>query len=132
VAGVTFWNIYFKLVKGAVRAPEIVTFLKNLRRHLAPRKRLIIWDRLQAHRSRLVRDYVETEGDKIELEFLPPYAPQLNPVEYLWAHWKQHEMPNFRPKDFAELSAFARAKLKSTQRRITLVAAFRKQAELPF
>jgi hypothetical protein len=36
VAGVTFWNIYFKLIKGAVRAPEIVTFLKNLRRHLAP------------------------------------------------------------------------------------------------
>ncbi len=48
VAGVTFWNISFKLVKGAVRAPEIVAFLKNLKRHLAPRKLLIIWDRLQA------------------------------------------------------------------------------------
>ncbi len=116
VAGVTFWNIYFKLVKGAVRAPEIVAFLKNLKRHLAGRKLLIIWDRLQAHRSRLVRDYVETEGGDIKLEFLPPYAPELNPVEYLWAHWKQHEMPNFCPKDFAELSAFARAKLKRTQR----------------
>ena len=150
VAGVTFWNIYFKLVKGAVRAPEIVAFLKNLRRHLAPRKLLIIWDRLQAHRSRLVRDYVESEGGGIKLEFLPPYAPELNPplatplsfaqrslwlappVEYLWAHWKQHEMPNFCPKDFAELRAFARAKLKRTQRRKTLVAAFWKQAELPF
>ena len=29
VAGVSFWNIYFKLVQGAVRAPEIVTFLKR-------------------------------------------------------------------------------------------------------
>jgi transposase len=105
VAGVTFWNIYFKLVKGAVRAPEIVAFLKNLKRHLAGRKLLIIWDRLQAHRSRLVRDYVETEGGGIKLEFLPPYAPE---------------------------SAFARAKLKRTQRRKTLVAAFWKQAELPF
>ena len=95
VAGVTFWNIYFKLVNGAVRAPELVAFLKNLRRHLRGRKLLIIWDRLQAHRSRLVRDYVDTEGGDIQLEFLPPYAPELNPVEYLWAHWKQHEMPNF-------------------------------------
>ena len=119
VAGVTFWNIYFKLVNGAVRAPELVAFLKNLRRHLRGRKLLIIWDRLQAHRSRLVRDYVETEGGDIQLEFLPPYAPELNPVEYLWAHWKQHEMPNFCPKDFAELCAFARAKLKRTQRRKT-------------
>jgi transposase len=132
VAGVTFWNIYFKLVSGAVRAPELVAFLKNLRRHLRGRKLLIIWDRLQAHRSRLVRDYVDSEGGDIQLEFLPPYAPELNPVEYLWAHWKQHEMPNFCPKDFAELSAFARAKLKRTQRRKLLVAAFWKQADLPF
>jgi hypothetical protein len=45
----------------------------------------------------LVRDYVETEGDKIELEFLPPYAPELNPVGYLRARWKQHEMPKTSP-----------------------------------
>jgi hypothetical protein len=41
-------------------------------------------------------------------------------------------MPNFCPKDFVELSAFARAKLKGTQRRKSLVAAFWKQADLPF
>ena len=79
VAGVAFCKFYFKLVKGAVRASEIVAFLKNLRRHLAPRKLLIIWDRRQAHRSHLVRDYVESEGGGIKLEFLPAYAPELNP-----------------------------------------------------
>ena len=41
-------------------------------------------------------------------------------------------MPNFCPKDFAQLCAFARAKLKRTQRRKLLVAAFWKQADLPF
>jgi len=55
VAGVSFWNIYFKLVHGAFRAAEIVAFLKALRRHLAPRKLLIVWDRLPAHRSRMAR-----------------------------------------------------------------------------
>jgi len=132
VAGVTFWNISYKLVKGNIRDPEGVNFLKNQSRHLAGRKLLIIWDRLQAHRSRLVRDWVETQGGDVQLEFLPPYAPELNPVEYLWAHWKQHDLPNFCPKDFDQLSAFARAKLKRAQRRRTLVAAFWKQAELPF
>ena len=67
----------------------------------------------------------------IHLEFLPPYAPELNPVEYLWAHWKHHELANFCPKDFAELTVHARAKLRRTQRRKTLIAAFWKQAELP-
>jgi hypothetical protein len=71
-----------------------------------------------------------SEGGGIKLEFLPPSAPELNPVAYLGAHWKQHEMANFCPKDFAELSAFARAKLNRTPRRKTLVAAFWKQAEL--
>jgi transposase len=83
-------------------------------------------------RSRLVRDYVASEGGGIKLELLEPHAPERNPVEDLWAHWNQHEMPNFRPKDFAELSAFARAKFKRTPRREILVAAFWKQAELPF
>ena len=70
VAGVSFWNIYFKLVQGAVRAPEIVAFLKTLRRHLGDRKLLIVWDRLEAHRSRLVREYVESQEGAIHLEFL--------------------------------------------------------------
>jgi transposase len=52
----------------------------------AERKLLIVWDRLQAHRSRLVREYVESQGGAIHLEFRPPYAPELNPVEYLRAH----------------------------------------------
>ena len=67
----------------------------------------------------------------MHLDFLPPYAPELNPVEYLWAHWKHHELANFCPKDFAELTVHARAKLRRTQRRKTLIAAFWKQAELP-
>src|SRR6516165_6204738 len=50
---------------------------------------------------------------------LAPYAPELNPVEYLWAHWKHHELANFCPKDFAELTVHARAKLRRTQRRKT-------------
>jgi uncharacterized protein len=104
---------------------HLLEYLLQARQRRRPRP-------LQAHRSRLVRDYVDSEGGDIQLEFLPPYAPELNPVEYLWAHWKQHQMPNFCPKDFAELSAFARAKLKRTQRRKLLVAAFWKQADLPF
>ena len=72
VARVTFWNIYFKLIKGAVRAPERVALLKSLKRHLAKRKLLIIWDRLRAHRSRLVRHYVDAQSGDMQLKFLPP------------------------------------------------------------
>jgi hypothetical protein len=44
---------------------------------------------------------------------------------------EHHELANFCPKDFAELTVYARAKLRRTQRRKRLIAAFWKQAELP-
>jgi transposase len=64
------------------------------------------------------------------LEFLPAYAPELNPVEYLWSHWKQHEIPNLCPEDFGAMSAQARRALRRMRRRPTLVMAFWEQAEL--
>jgi transposase len=77
-----------------------------------------------------VRDYVDGLDGKIELAFLPPYAPELNPVEYLWAWLKRHALANDCPDSLAELATTARGKLRSAQRRTTLIAAFWKQAEL--
>ncbi len=95
------------------------------------RKLLVIWDGLPAHRSRVVRDYVDSTQGAIQIEQLPGYAPELNPVEFLWAHWKQHELANFCPKHFAELSGFARNKLRRSQHRPGIIAACWTQAELP-
>jgi DDE superfamily endonuclease len=72
---------------------------------------------LKAHRSRLVRDYLDSIGGEIQIAFLPPYAPDLNPVEYLWAWLKRHAMANYCPNDLAELHATSRNKLKSAQKR---------------
>jgi hypothetical protein len=67
---------------------------------------------------------------RLWLEFLPAYAPELNPVEYLWSHWKQHELPNFCPSTFAQLSVHTRRALKRMRRRPTLVMALWQQAHL--
>jgi len=52
----------------------------------------------------MVWDFVREQHGRLWLEFLPAYAPEPNPVEYLWSHWKQHELPNFCPQTFGELS----------------------------
>ena len=91
---------------------------------------LIIWDGLRSHHSHLVWDFVRQPRGRLWLEFLPAYAPELNPVEYLWSHWKQHELPNFCPSTFAQLSLHARRALKRMRRRPTLVMAFWQQAQL--
>lgn len=132
VAGVTFWNFYFQLHPGAIRAPQVVEFLDALKRQVRG-PLLVIWDRLPAHRSALVRRYVEASRGRIAVEFLPPYAPELNPVEYLWGYWKQHELANVCPKEFWQLGAVARMALKHIKRkRKRLIGAFWRQAELRF
>lgn len=132
VAGVTFWNFYFQLHPGSIRAQQVVEFLDALTRQIRG-PLLVIWDRLPAHRSALVRQYVEASRGRIEIEFLPAYAPELNPVEYLWGYWKQHELANVCPREWWQLGAMARMALKSMKRRRRrLIAAFWKQAELCF
>jgi transposase len=79
-----------------------------------------------------VRELIESPNGQIEVEFLPAYTPELNPAEYIWGHLKQHELANLCVKNFAELSPFARNRLRSMQRRPRLITAFWTQAELAF
>ena len=128
-AGITWYNFYFRLYPRSMRALEVVDFLSHLLRHLKG-KLLVVWDRAQIHRGRIVREFVARQRGRIALEYLPAYAPELNPVEYIWGYWKHHELPNFCPRDFAQLSYHARRALKRMRRRPTLVMAFWEQANL--
>jgi DDE superfamily endonuclease len=81
-------------------------------------------DRLPAHRSRLVQDFIAELQGWISTAYLPPYAPELNPVEYIWGYWKQHELPNVCPKDYWQLSEAARRTLHRMRRRPRLISGF--------
>jgi transposase len=91
IAGLTRTNFLFRLYEGSIKKEEIVEFLKALKAHLK-QPLLVIWDGLRAHRSRLVREYLDSLAGHIQIAFLPPYAPDLNPVEYLWAWLKRHAL----------------------------------------
>ncbi len=129
MAGLTAWNFYFRLYPGAVRSPQVVDFLAALVRHVR-QPLMLVWDRLPAHRSAIVRDYIDQLQGRIRTEYLPPYAPELNPVEYIWAYWKHHELPNVCPKDYWQLSEGARRTLRRMRRRRRLISAFWQQASL--
>jgi transposase len=129
VAGLTFLNFCFRLYPGSVKGEQVVDFLKALVRHIGG-PLLVVWDGLPAHRSRMVGDYITDLDGWIHIEYLPPYAPELNPVEYIWAYWKQHELPNVCPKDYWSLDREARRTLRRMRRRPRLIAAFWKQASL--
>jgi transposase len=114
------------------KTEQVIDLLKYLQRHVKGRL-LIVWDGVTTHRSRRVRQYLESLHGKIWVERLPAYAPELNPVEYLWGYWKQHELPNLCARDLWQLSGWAAHALRRIRRkRFRLICAFWKQAELCF
>ena len=107
IAGVTRTNCLFRLHEASIKKEEIVDFLKALKAYLK-QPLLVIWDGLKAHRSRLVREYLDSLNGHIQIAFLPPYAPDMNPVEYFWAWLKRHAMANYCPNNLSELHITAR------------------------
>ena len=129
IAGVTFWNFYFEIFEAAVKSEQVIEFLRHLLRYIEG-DILLIWDRLPAHRSRITQRFIADQKGRLEVEYLPPYAPELNPVEYIWAHCKHHELPNVCAKNLWDLGEGARRSLKRMRRRPRLITAFWKQASL--
>jgi transposase len=68
---------------GAVRAAAILRFLRHLRRHVHGRV-VLLWDSVQPHRAAAVRDWIARNESWLQVERLPAYAPDLNPVEGMW------------------------------------------------
>ncbi len=77
-----------------------------------------------------MQEFIGHSDSHIETVYLPPYAPELNPVEYIWAYWKQHQLPNVCPKDYWDLDARARQALRRMRSKSRLIAAFWKQSSL--
>jgi transposase len=86
-------RLYFRLYADRnIKAAEVVDFLRQLRRHLK-RPAIVVLDRLAAHRSKRVRALL-VATPALHIELLPPYAPELNPVEYLWSFLKLNPLAN--------------------------------------
>jgi transposase len=130
IAALGLHNFHFRFVHGSISKADVVQFLRTLQRTIGPRL-LVIWDGLPQHRSGVVAGYLQSTDRKIVVEYLPGYAPELNPAEYIWAYMKQHELANLCRDTIHEVKGFAAKRLRSMQRRLALVASFWKQSGLP-
>jgi transposase len=75
----------------------------------------VVWDNLQAHKSPIVRELL-ADHPRLALHYLPPYAPDLNPVEGVWALTKHHRMANHTIDDLGQLHAEAARHLADVAR----------------
>ena len=62
----TVWNFYFQIFEKAVGKQETILFLTHLLRYIKT-PLLVVWDRLPAHRSRLVGQFLDSLGGWIAI-----------------------------------------------------------------
>lgn len=129
IGGLALWRFYFQIHPGSIKSPQVIAFLQHLQRHI-PGKILILWDGAPIHRSVLVKNFVASTRGRILVQALPAYAPELNPVEYMWGHLKTHEIANLIVTQAWELSLEATAALRRMRRRECIITACYYQAEL--
>lgn len=81
-----FW---YKVYSGMLTAVVFTVMLKDL---MKGRKKpvMLVVDGLPVHKAKSVAKYVQSTKGRLELHFLPPYAPDLNPDEFAWSHLKQN------------------------------------------
>ena len=98
-------RLYFQTQPGSYNDAKLIAFLKDLRRQLRGQKDILIWDGLPAHKSRVMKAYLHRQRRWLQVELLPGYAPDLNPVEALWGNIKGQELPNRCARDLDEVSS---------------------------
>jgi putative transposase len=94
-------GLYYELLDHNARTLDFVRFLREVHAHLR-RPLILVCDRLPAHRS-AVRRLLEAGAHWLRVEWLPGYAPEIDPVEDVWNQSKYGDLANNIPNDIREL-----------------------------
>lgn len=81
-------HLYIQIRETSFKGLDVVEFLRHLLKHI-PGKLLVVWDGATIHRCKEVKKFLtEKDGERVHLECLPPYSPDLNPDEGVWQYLK--------------------------------------------
>jgi DDE superfamily endonuclease len=94
-------GLYYELLDHNARTEDFIRFVREVHGHVR-RTVILVWDRLPAHRS-AARRLLENGASWLRIEWLPPYAPDLDPVEGVWNQSKYGALANVIPEDMHDL-----------------------------
>lgn len=106
-------DLFLHLQRDSIKSDSIIDYIIALREQV-PGPITLLWDGLTAHRSKIVKEHIRNQQDWLVVERFPSYAPELNPVEYLWAKIKNKDIASYCPDTLNELEQ----KLEDAAKRI--------------
>ena len=109
-------KVRFMVYQNTMNADMLIKFLKRLIND-ASRKVFLILDNLRVHHSKVVKEWLTSHKDKIEVFFLPSYSPELNPDEYLNCDLKAGVHSGIPARSCSALTNKVRSHLHMLQKR---------------
>jgi transposase len=123
-------KLYFHSQDRALDSSDVVAFLEHLRREV-PGRLVILWDGAPIHRSHTIREFLANgAAQRLHLERLPAYAPELNPGEGLWHQLTGVERRNLCCFNIPHLTHELRNAVKRVRRKAHLIQRFFRGANL--
>jgi transposase len=114
----------------SLKAEQLIHFLALLLRYYASKEKIIVvLDNARAHHAKNVQDFVHAHEEKLELMFLPPYSPRLNPIERVWKKLRKRVTHNHFFETFEKfLRAIVRffIKFKKQSKKIKSLCSYQK------
>lgn len=121
-------GLYFDVVDHNIVTDDFVQFVAHLVRRIG-RPIILVLDRWPVHRAG-ARKLKARFGRRIHIEWLPAYAPELNPTEQVWNHTKYADLANFVPDDVLELGQAVANSIRTTRHNQSLLRSFFHHAQL--
>jgi transposase len=121
-------RLYARHFRTSVSSDTVISTLRSFRRQIGT-PLLVVWDRLNAHRSRATTAFIAAHPQDFVVAYLPAYAPELNPEEQCNAFVKR-AMENALPGSVADLHRLARREFSRLQRRPEMLVSFFRPAGL--
>src|ERR1700733_14660611 len=96
-------SLYIQIHRTSIRAEGAVQFIRHLLTHV-PGNILLLWDSARIHKSAKLAEFrkLDTIG-RLVVEHFPPYAPEVDPQEYVWRHLKHVDLRNLTSHSLDDL-----------------------------
>jgi hypothetical protein len=122
--GSTTARLCFHLQADSYDSDSLIGVLQQLAGFYRGQRVVLLWDGLSSHWSYKMRAHLDAQRDWLTVERLPAYAPELNPVEYLWANLKGAELANFTGDTVPEVADQAQHGIRRVCASDSLVVGF--------
>jgi transposase len=116
-------NLFFSIYPQNITSKEVLEFLRCIRRTI-PGRKIFIMDNWKVHKAKIIAQFFTKHNSTISIEWLPPYSPELNPVESVWSYSKFVKLANFSAKDTQELQDAVGSSLCEIRSKSKLLCSF--------